>query len=1251
MRHFILILRILCLSAMLFVLAGAARTSSATSLEEIETNNSITIDYQTPHTKWGRPLAGGPLRVLFLMQLHSNVNAAASRDAVEMVARFDLEADVVLVMPAKGNAYAVAFPGESGVYGGELGEKRLTRLLETPYDCYVINESDVAAHIPASSLQTILDHVQQGAGLLLSDREIFSAMNKELKLDAESVNHLPPSLADLAADAFYLEKGRILNCDLPYYNPAVDLASAQLFGADLRRDLYFEAFGRSLLWTAAREPLLKVTISSDPPNIPRSELHKHSIEVGWDGKPVGESLQLEARLRSLTRYGSLEGGTFALEPAPGQDASAGKVRYALPLLPAGDYSVEVIARTNRGVEAWAVESIDVKITERLAELKLESRWGEPGDAIMGTIAVDTPYRDKRTLRMQVIDRHGRVLARQDYSAPREKVRFSLATDSTMPNYLAIEAVLLDQQEPLVYAYETYTNVKRGHRDFNFVMWGRLYSMRYLDVAEQLLRRCGITSRLETSEVPWTSMTREGMTYTPYCTSGLQRQQWQTAKKDHRGRRNLIELNKEGVLVGNGNGRCWNDEPTVTNNLRTWMEQQRDVRRHGVLAYSMGDEHETIGSCLHPACLKAYRLYLERQYGTIEQLNESWGATFDDFDQVELSQADDNCEAEAFSQGNYPRWFDRRAFQAWNFASYVGRFGRAAQEIDPQARWGVEGTGWLDDDLDAIVRHSSWWVPYSVPAAEVIRSVAPHDYPYGHFVGYSDTNPYYSMSDFWMSFLRGGNCIAWWRVDKFLAPNFGLSEGSKELVRSAKIVFEGLGKLLNVKSRPEHDGIVMLHSYASSQAASHIDPGPSYGTYTGWVTNCETELDKRGPDHLVDWALKPRGKNHMAWHRAIRAVGLQFEYVTDRMLRRGEFERDQYKVLILSQCEALGPREAQVIRQFVHNGGTVIADVRPGLYDGHCKPLSGGSLDDLFGVRHTENVASVEADGTIRGNIGDESVEAKLKGLHVNPAVELTSGQALGEAGPIPLFVVNRFGQGRAILLNFTMVSFPNLSLPETFEEDAQLLAAIFKQAGIRWPLRLKNPAGMRLRDVEAVRWKTGEGAEVVALYGPLHDGRHQWRPREGHVRRARERDVPKPVRIELPEAKYVTLIGTSKAFGQTKSVSLEIRPWRPTFLVLSDSALNSPILEPTSATVHQGETLNLRARIPDATGLHALKLRVTTPAGETSPWFDRTMITAPNGSTNIPLKIAFNELPGTWKVEVSDLYTDNSTVTDIRVVR
>ena len=391
---------------------------------------------------------------------------------------------------------------------------------------------------------------------------------------------------------------------------------------------------------------------------------------------------------------------------------------------------------------------------------------------------------------------------------------------------------------------------------------------------------------------------------------------------------------------------------------------------------------------------------------------------------------------------------------------------------------------------------------------------------------------------------------------------------------------------------QHDGIVMLHGYASGQAASFIPPGPSYGTYSGWITNSESESAAG-----LDWALKPRGKNHLVWHRAIRSTGLQFEYVTDRMMRRGEFAADDYKVLILSQCEALGTREADVIRQFARKGGTVIADVRPGLYDEHCKPRSEGILDDLFGVSHTGNVEAMEVDGQIDGALGASTVRTSLASLHVNPSVTLTTGTALGAAGDTPIMIVNDMGLGRAILMNFTVATLPNLSRPDTDESAAALVSTMFSEAGVQWPLHLQDKQGARARNVEAVRWKTGDGIEVVAVYGPLDDGRAQWHPREGLMPRLRAADVPRPVVLRLPKSRHATVVGDATGMGKKRTFTVTTHPWRPTFVVLSDKKLKTPELTMTSPSVAKGEALHLDFRVPKARGMHVMKLRVTTPEG------------------------------------------------------
>lgn len=60
-------------------------------------------------------------------------------------------------------------------------------------------------------------------------------------------------------------------------------------------------------------------------------------------------------------------------------------------------------------------------------------------------------------------------------------------------------------------------------------------------------------------------------------------------------------------------------------------------------------------------------------------------------------------------------------------------------------------------------------------------------------------------------------------------------------------------------------------------------------------------------------MESGGDPHFIWHRAVRSTGLQFEYATDRMLRRDEFVADDYRVMILPQCEALGLKEIAAVR--------------------------------------------------------------------------------------------------------------------------------------------------------------------------------------------------------------------------------------------------------------------------------------------------------------------------------------------------
>jgi len=805
-----------------------------------------------------------------------------------------------------------------------------------------------------------------------------------------------------------------------------------------------------------------------------------------------------------------------------------------------------------------------------------------------------------------------------------------------------------------------------------VLWGRLYNFEFDDIVEDQLASSGVTARTETSRNEYWYMTRAGVAYVPMGSVGLSRHNWKE--------RQLIEpppleqtVGREGARTWERSEGCWNADHAVSKRLQHWVSEHKHWAARGVLAYNMGDERATSGMCLHPACWKTYLDYLQRQYGSIDALNVSWGTSFQDFAEIEpvidkstlpsrpaaerLRSQMMWANLEAASRGptpgssnwnedmrNYPRWFDRQAFGRWNFCKYVHRFKQAVSSFDPHAKVGLEGTGWIDDDVDWYVRNTDWWLFYSTLPMEVVRSIAPRIAPQGYTFG-----QWTGGRAFWNSFCRGANCVGQWRVDHYLGPDYNPNGEVRRTIQTARVIFDGLGRLLNIESKIQHDGIVMLHSFPSAQAASFLEAGPSYGKYNGMVSGIDDHTRPKENEN-VDWTLTAESpNNHLVWHWLIRAAGLQFDYTTDRMMRLGEFDPAPYKVMILSQCEAIGEQEAQIIRDFVAGGGTVVADIRPGLYDNHCRPLQGGALDDVFGVRHSGNVPAVEASGAISGKIDGHEVSVQFRRIHVNPAIEtMGDSTALGTAGQTPICIVNRFGNGTAILFNFAMWSFPNVWSPTAPRGALELLESIFASAGVEWPLRLLDADGNPFRQVEAVRWKTGEGIEVVVIRGPLEE--RYVHPIPGIVPVLGETDTrlpvidkSPPVHIRLPASKYAVEIGTGTPTDRTTELVTEHGLWWPALIVLSDKPLHAPTLTAQQGSVKRGGILQLQVEIPNAQGLHAVKLRARDPDGEEAPWFSRSLIVE-EGIAKVPLHIAHNERNGKWTVTATDLYTGESCV-------
>src|SRR5208337_3772759 len=71
------------------------------------------------------------------------------------------------------------------------------------------------------------------------------------------------------------------------------------------------------------------------------------------------------------------------------------------------------------------------------------------------------------------------------------------------------------------------------------------------------------------------------------------------------------------------------------------------------------------------------------------------------------------------------------------------------------------------------------------------------------------------------------------------------------------------------------------------------------------------------------------------------------FVAYEQVARGELEPRTTKVLFLWGALALSPSETSAIRRYLNDGGLVVADSEPGLYDEHCHKRAVGSLHDCL----------------------------------------------------------------------------------------------------------------------------------------------------------------------------------------------------------------------------------------------------------------------------------------------------------------
>jgi len=439
----------------------------------------------------------------------------------------------------------------------------------------------------------------------------------------------------------------------------------------------------------------------------------------------------------------------------------------------------------------------------------------------------------------------------------------------------------------------------------------------------------------------------------------------------------------------------------------------------------------------------------------------------------------------------------------------------------------------------------------------------------------------------------------------LTPTLDFAPAIVDLTDEMRPVRRGLGDLI-LQSKPTHSGIAVFYSVPSA-LANRLENGREF---------------------------TPPDQTHQNWTRLTYELGLDFRYVTSAMVKQGALDTKEFKAVLLPMSQALSPEEAEAIRKFVNAGGVVIADVRPGIYDGHCKPIMPGALDDVFGIKRTGRGKGVRMPVAIKASLGDQAIDFQAAQAIADPEVEPATAQALALSDKTPLLLTNQLGAGCAILLNFQLLS----DKPEDSQTVAarQLLKALYSSAGVKASVSATDSNGGPLPLTETRIWQNGDGL----VFGMWRQMKCAWFSPDKDT----SAGEPVPAKVTLPEARHVYDLRAQKYLGNVTEINTALRWGRANFFMALPYEIKGVEVALSSAEPKPGQviTADIRLQIPaQAKERHAVWVEITDPQGQDALW-GRQVVILNNGAAQVQVPVAYNDAPGKWTLRATELFSNKS---------
>jgi len=461
--------------------------------------------------------------------------------------------------------------------------------------------------------------------------------------------------------------------------------------------------------------------------------------------------------------------------------------------------------------------------------------------------------------------------------------------------------------------------------------------------------------------------------------------------------------------------------------RDWArkETQRIARRNGPhqpLAYNLRDELSMTYSAnpfdydFSPAALAGFRQWLRTQYRDLAALNEEWETRFATWDEVRPFTTDriknrmasgdaaprggvdwqalqglhfDPAQArQTPTRWNFAPWADFRSYSDLSLARALGGLRDAAREVDAATPVGIEGTQMPNTfggyDLWRLSQVLDWVEPYDIGSArEIFGSFMPGK-PMVTTVFESDTA--HARRRLWHLLLEGDRgCIVWWTEDclDWKSPDYALTPKARALAPALREMTSPLARLF-ITAQRETDPVYLHYSQTSIQADWLLESTVDGSTWLRRFSSFEAEHNRMA-------AVRE------AWLRLVEDAGWSPRFVSSEEIEGGRLARLPRGALVLPTSLALSDGEAAAIRKYHADGGVVLADGTPGLFDGHGRLRRTGALEALFPAAAAAVTRRAGGAPAAAGEVGQYAAE-RLRATP-NPAWPRWVAEQLGALKP------------------------------------------------------------------------------------------------------------------------------------------------------------------------------------------------------------------------------------------------------------